>query len=74
VKGFVTHGGFNSLQEAINSATPIITIPLFGDQYRNGRLAEKYQFGIDLLKSEFSQQTLIDAISRLLNDQRLFID
>jgi glucuronosyltransferase len=70
VKGFITHGGFNSLQEAINSGTPIITIPLFADQYRNGRIAEKHRFGIDIIKTEFSQQKLIDAISQLLNDKR----
>uniref|UniRef100_A0A914UQG0 UDP-glucuronosyltransferase n=1 Tax=Plectus sambesii TaxID=2011161 RepID=A0A914UQG0_9BILA len=70
VKAFITHGGFNSVLEAVHTATPIITIPLFADQFRNSRLAEKHGFGYYISKSEMSKEKLIDALSHILNDNK----
>ncbi|KAK8724674.1 hypothetical protein OTU49_011203, partial [Cherax quadricarinatus] len=35
VKVFITHGGLLSMQEAIYHATPLLALPLFGDQPKN---------------------------------------
>ncbi|MEU3528985.1 glycosyltransferase [Streptomyces sp. NPDC038707] len=32
---FVTHGGFNSVREALRTGTPLAVLPHFGDQYTN---------------------------------------
>ncbi|MFD0392328.1 glycosyltransferase [Streptomyces nogalater] len=38
---FVTHGGFNSVREALRTGTPLAVLPHFGDQYTNAeRVAE----------------------------------
>lgn len=31
---FITHAGYNSIGESIASGTPLITVPLFADQFR----------------------------------------
>ncbi|VDM68271.1 unnamed protein product [Strongylus vulgaris] len=68
-KAFISHGGYNSLQEAISAGVPLITIPLFGDQPRNARLAERHHFAIRIHKNEVSVDTVADAISRVLTDE-----
>lgn len=38
---FVTHGGFNSVREALRTGTPLAVLPHFGDQHTNAeRVAE----------------------------------
>lgn len=32
---FITHGGQNSLMQAVYHAVPVLAIPLFGDQFDN---------------------------------------
>ncbi|KAK0409528.1 hypothetical protein QR680_004599 [Steinernema hermaphroditum] len=66
----ISHGGYNSLQEAINAGKPIITIPLFGDQPRNGRIAAKNGFGYLLQKSEISEPNIVAALEAVLNEEK----
>ncbi|KAK0410143.1 hypothetical protein QR680_004973 [Steinernema hermaphroditum] len=68
-RAFITHGGYNSLQEAINAAKPVVTVPLFGDQHRNGRLAEKHGFGYYLPKTAITEETVVEAIEEILKDK-----
>jgi hypothetical protein len=42
---FITHGGGNSLNEAIMLGTPMIVIPFFGDQYVSAKYVQNKQFG-----------------------------
>jgi glucuronosyltransferase len=70
VKAFITHGGFNSVLEAVHTATPMVNIPLFADQFRNSRLAEKHGFGHYIAKSDVSKEALIEGLTRVLQDQR----
>uniref|UniRef100_A0A0N5AKC7 glucuronosyltransferase n=1 Tax=Syphacia muris TaxID=451379 RepID=A0A0N5AKC7_9BILA len=67
-RALITHGGYNSLQEAINSATPVIAVPLFGDQPSNAKLAVKNHFGVSLKKSEINTEMVSKAIRTILQD------
>ncbi len=45
---FVTHGGSNSLHEAILSQVPMVVVPFFGDQMLIGRRVQELGIGIAL--------------------------
>ena len=36
LKAFITHGGYNSLYESARAGVPIMTMPFFWDQFKNG--------------------------------------
>ncbi|KXN65845.1 glycosyltransferase family 1 protein [Conidiobolus coronatus NRRL 28638] len=42
---FISHGGIESIHEAIHSGTPILSMPMFGDQPRNARLVKNRGIG-----------------------------
>jgi MGT family glycosyltransferase len=74
---FITHGGGNSVNEAIDSETPMLVIPFFGDQHLAARnieilkigcsfehSAEEAERAVNTLACRFSRQSLSDP-SRL---------
>ncbi|RCN31067.1 UDP-glucoronosyl and UDP-glucosyl transferase [Ancylostoma caninum] len=67
-KAFLSHGGYNSMQEAISAGVPLITIALFGDQPKNAKLAERHHFSVNLHKGDLSADTIADAFNKLFND------
>ncbi|KXN64925.1 glycosyltransferase family 1 protein, partial [Conidiobolus coronatus NRRL 28638] len=44
-KLFMTHGGLDSIYEAIQSGTPMLAVPYFGDQPRNAALLKEHGIG-----------------------------
>ncbi|KXN68642.1 glycosyltransferase family 1 protein [Conidiobolus coronatus NRRL 28638] len=44
-KLFMTHGGLDSIYEAIQSGTPMLAVPYFGDQPRNAALIKEHGIG-----------------------------
>lgn len=71
-RGLITHAGYNSLQDAFHSGIPTIAIPLFGDQPRNARLAEKLGVAVRVTKTQMmSAIVLSGAIDRLTKDKSL---
>ncbi|KAK0421046.1 hypothetical protein QR680_015039 [Steinernema hermaphroditum] len=67
---FISHGGYNSLQEAITAGKPIITIPLFGDQPRNARIASKHGLGYLITKPEVTEENVVKALKALLTEEK----
>lgn len=66
----ITHGGYNSLQEAIISGVPLIMIPLFGDQPGNAKLAVKHGFGCSIRKGEVTTEMVTKALDIVLHNSR----
>ncbi|VDM68828.1 unnamed protein product [Strongylus vulgaris] len=71
-KAFITHAGYNSIQEAINIGMPVITVPLYGDQPRNALLAKHHGFGLILQKSELSAESISKAIEEIVSNKKYF--
>jgi UDP:flavonoid glycosyltransferase YjiC (YdhE family) len=53
IKLFISHGGIESCHEAIHSGTPILVMPMLGDQPRNARLIKNRGIGdfVDTINS-----------------------
>ena len=49
----------------------MIVLPLFGDQFDNAQRVHETGYGIRLEPYKFTEQEMIDAIDKLLNDKQL---
>ena len=67
----ITHGGNNTVTEAIHFGKPMIVLPLFWDQYDNAQRVDETGFGVRLGTYSFADSELTDAIERLLSDVAL---
>ncbi|CAJ0588397.1 unnamed protein product [Cylicocyclus nassatus] len=70
VKLFIMHGGVNGILEALTRAVPVIVIPVYGDQYHNGRAAEKRGVGKVLLRQDLNENSIRMNIKEMLEDER----
>jgi UDP:flavonoid glycosyltransferase YjiC (YdhE family) len=70
LRGFVSHGGLNSIQEATYYGVPMIVLPLFVDQdYNAYRIeAQKVGFRLEIRGMTFSKMD--DAITKILTDNQ----
>uniref|UniRef100_A0A3B4A048 UDP-glucuronosyltransferase n=1 Tax=Periophthalmus magnuspinnatus TaxID=409849 RepID=A0A3B4A048_9GOBI len=67
---FITHGGQNSLLQAVYHAVPILGIPLFGDQFDNVVKAEAKGLGLILKPTQITRGRLSSTIQTLIQDNR----
>ncbi|VVC33706.1 UDP-glucuronosyl/UDP-glucosyltransferase [Cinara cedri] len=70
VKLFVTHGGLNSIEEAVYNAKPVVGIPFFADQLSNLKYVEKNGFGKMLPFSNLTAISFRNAIEDILTDPK----
>ncbi|MER6710175.1 glycosyltransferase [Streptomyces sp. NPDC000877] len=63
---FVTHGGFNSIREAMRTGTPLAVLPHFGDQPANARRVEELGLGRHI--TDRSAKGIADVCRELLAD------
>ncbi|CAI4222143.1 unnamed protein product [Auanema sp. JU1783] len=66
LKLFITHGGMNSIQEALLFGVPMITMPLFADQDANAALAAERGYSYTLNKFSITKEEVIRAIRSVL--------
>jgi MGT family glycosyltransferase len=67
----ITHGGNNTVTEALHYGKPMIVLPLFWDQHDNAQRVEETGFGARLPTYAFEDQALAETIDRLLDDAEL---
>ncbi|CAP35574.1 Protein CBR-UGT-62 [Caenorhabditis briggsae] len=67
-KAFISHGGYNSMQEAISAGVPLVTIALFGDQPKNAQIAKKHGFAVNIQKGTISKETIVEALKEVLEN------
>ncbi|XP_036954895.1 UDP-glucuronosyltransferase 3A1-like [Acanthopagrus latus] len=67
---FITHGGQNSLLQAVYHAVPVLAIPLFGDQFDNAVRAETKGLGLTIKPTQITRELLSSAVQTLMQDVR----
>lgn len=65
---FITHGGMNSVSEALVCGTPMVVIPFSSDQPVNARCVEKLGVGKRLEYSQANRETLKEIVMSVLSD------
>jgi MGT family glycosyltransferase len=70
----ITHGGNNTVTEAIHFGKPMIVLPLFWDQHDNAQRVAESGLGVRLPTYEFADEQLQDAIDRLLASPNLVLE
>lgn len=70
IRLFVTHGGLNSIMEAIQHGVPMVGIPNFGDQPENMVRVEAKKFGVSIPFKEIKAETLALAMKQVIEDKR----
>jgi MGT family glycosyltransferase len=67
----ITHGGNNTVTECFHFGKPMVTLPLFWDQYDNAQRVDELGFGVRLAPYQLEPKELIAAIDGLLDDPAL---
>ena len=68
---FITHGGMNSINEALTYKVPMIIIPFASDQPVNARSMEKLNVSRTLLPNEVTKDNLQQAVQEVLNNKEI---
>jgi len=67
----VTHGGNNTVTEALYFGKPMVVLPLFWDQYDNAQRIDECGLGVRLDTYRHQPEELLGAVDRLLADRAL---
>ncbi|XP_072807286.1 UDP-glucuronosyltransferase 3A2 isoform X1 [Vicugna pacos] len=70
IRLFVTHGGMNSVMEAIQHGVPMVGIPILGDQYENMLRVEARNFGVSIRLKQLKAETLALKMKQVMEDKR----
>jgi UDP:flavonoid glycosyltransferase YjiC (YdhE family) len=67
----ITHGGNNTVTETFYFGKPMIVMPLFEDQFDNAQRIHEKGFGIRISPYNCTEEELLDAIDKLVEDKKL---
>ncbi|XP_043917599.1 2-hydroxyacylsphingosine 1-beta-galactosyltransferase [Protopterus annectens] len=68
IKAFLSHGGLNSIYEAMYHGVPVVGIPLFGDHYDTMTRVQAKGMGILLIWKKMSEDDLYNALVKVITD------
>jgi len=68
VKAFITQGGLQSMEEAIDSAVPMLGMPFYGDQMNNVNKMVHKKFGLKVVPKEMTRELLRSSLTELLEN------
>lgn len=70
-RAFLSHGGLNSIYEAMYHGVPVVGVPLFGDHYDTMTRVAAKGMGIMLHWKYMNEEDLYKALTSVINDTRL---
>jgi len=70
IKVFYTHGGFNSVAEAVHSGTPTLCMPFLGDQPQNCNTLENRGVGLTVAHATLTSESLCPLFDELISNPR----
>ena len=70
---FVTHGGFNSVQESVYHEKPMIVLGIGLDHYNAGSFIKKREIGIVFQKKNMvNKNSIIESIETVINNKKYY--
>lgn len=69
-RAFLSHGGLNSIYEAMYHGVPVVGVPLFGDHYDTMTRVAAKGMGIMLHWKHMSEDDLYAALTSVITDKR----
>lgn len=70
LKLFITHGGQQSMEEAVDRAIPLLCIPFFGDQETNSKKIEHLGIGRRILLQDLNPTSFESLIHEVINKDK----
>lgn len=71
VQAFITHGGFNSVHEALFTGVPMLALPLVNDQHMVAKRISSLQLGISGSMKELTADILNEMMQILITDDTI---
>jgi len=71
VKGFISHGGSTSVQEALWFGKPILCVPVLWDQFYSSWIAEQLGFGVWADGIGSPRRSVHWKVDKLINDSTI---
>lgn len=68
VKLFITQGGLQSFEEAVDNGVPLLAIPFVSDQYANAAKIEKLGIGLQLQYSALTKHNFNESILKIVQN------
>lgn len=70
VKLFISQGGQQSLEEAVDRAVPLLVVPFFYDQFDNAELITRRELGLSLDRDHLSVDNIRLAITEIISNAK----
>ncbi|XP_053620340.1 UDP-glucosyltransferase 2-like [Plodia interpunctella] len=68
IKFFITQGGLQSTDEAIDAGVPLLGIPMLGDQWYNVAMYLRHKIGVKVELNDLNEENLKEAVDALTKD------